>query len=81
MADMTSQYIIDFWFSDRVRPLQFRKSREFDEEITRKFLPIYERAAAGELEQWLKSAHGSLALILVLDQFSRNMFRDNPRFI
>jgi len=76
---MTPQDVLDFWFSDRVRPLQFEKNPDFDKEITDKFLAYYEAATAHKLEGWLETAKGALALIIVLDQFARNMFRDTPK--
>ena len=76
---MTPDIIIDFWFSDRARPLHFRKSQEFDREITRQFLSTYEKASRRELDGWREVAIDCLALIIVLDQFPRNMFRDDPR--
>jgi uncharacterized protein (DUF924 family) len=57
----------------------FAKIPEFDEEIRRRFMPTYEAAAAGNLASWANSAEGALALLILLDQFPRNMFRGNPR--
>ena len=53
----------------------FAKSDAFDAEICDKFLPTYEAAAAGKLAAWEDTAEGALALVIVLDQFPRNMFR------
>jgi uncharacterized protein (DUF924 family) len=69
------QEIIAFWFSDRVRPLWFRSTPEFDAELRERFLDIWQAAADGELENWRESAQGALALVIVLDQFPLNMFR------
>jgi len=57
----------------------FKKDEAFDEALRARFLALHARAAAGELSGWAKDAEGTLALILVLDQFSRNMFRGSPR--
>lgn len=77
---MTSpEDILDFWFSDAVEPFWFRKDAVFDEELRKKFLPVYQKAAAGELDNWKDSAEGTLVLIIVLDQFSRNLFRDSAQ--
>lgn len=73
------QEIHNFWFSDRSKPLWFKKSNEFDREIKRHFLDTYYRAAAGELNHWRDDPTNALALIIVLDQFPRNMFRNQPR--
>jgi uncharacterized protein (DUF924 family) len=57
----------------------FTKDEAFDAEIRQRFLATYEAAAAGQLAAWEESADGALALLLVLDQFPRNMFRNNAR--
>lgn len=57
----------------------FAKDAEFDRELRERFLPSHERAARGELEAWLEQPHAALALVLLLDQFPRNSFRDSPR--
>lgn len=57
----------------------FKKDDAFDAEITRRFLPSYEAAAAGRLSQWEETPEGALALMLLLDQFPRNMFRGSAR--
>lgn len=81
-----SQYqkILDFWFgtgSDRGKEQKFWfiKNKEFDEEVRSRFLPTYHAAAAGKLDDWKESPESCLALILLLDQFPRNMFRDSPQ--
>ena len=57
----------------------FAKIDDFDDEIRRRFLPTYEAAAAGRFTGWEQSAEGSLALLILLDQFPRNMFRGQAR--
>lgn len=57
----------------------FEKDAALDAEIRARFLPTYEAAVAGDLSHWQETAHGTLALIVVLDQFPRNMFRGDPR--
>jgi len=57
----------------------FKKDKAFDDDIRRRFLPTYEAAAAGKLAAWEQTAEGSLALLILLDQFSRNMFRSDAR--
>ncbi len=73
--------ILDFWFGeeDGFREAWFRRDDEFDREIHDRFREDYEKAAAGELDDWKSSPRGALALILLLDQFPRNLFRDAPR--
>lgn len=69
------QEIIKFWFSERVRPMWFRSTPEFDDEVSERFLETWQAAVAGELVHWHQSAEGMLALIIVLDQFPLHMFR------
>lgn len=71
--------ILDFWFSDSARGRWFVKDPAFDDEIGRRFKGLAAEAAAGELSAWESAPEGSLALVLLLDQFPRNMYRENPR--
>ena len=71
--------VLRFWFEESVPEDWFKKSDEFDARIRDRFLQVYEDAAAGRLDGWRESAAGCLALILVLDQFPRNLFRDSAR--
>lgn len=57
----------------------FARSEAFDREIARRFSAVHADAATGRLDHWQGDAEGCLALVLVLDQFPRNMFRDTPR--
>jgi uncharacterized protein (DUF924 family) len=57
----------------------FEKSAARDDEIRRRFLTTYEAAAAGKLTGWEQNAEGALALLILLDQFPRNMFRGEAR--
>jgi uncharacterized protein (DUF924 family) len=57
----------------------FKKDTAFDDEIRRRFLNVHEAAAAGKLTAWEANAEGALALLILLDQFPRNMFRGNAR--
>ena len=57
----------------------FNKDAAFDAEIRRRFLATHEAAAAGKLAAWEQSAGGALALLILLDQFPRNMFRGSAR--
>lgn len=64
-----------FWFEELTPAQQFKKSNQLDADIKTRFLPTWHRILAGETENWRSSALGRLAEIIVLDQFSRNMFR------
>jgi uncharacterized protein (DUF924 family) len=57
----------------------FRKSAAFDAAIQRQFAVLHDAARTGQLRHWEREPHACLALCVVLDQFSRNMFRDDPR--
>ena len=76
----TLQYtdILSFWFNEIDEASWWKKDKNFDQLIRDRFTDIHQQANAGELHQWRKNAHGRLAEIIVLDQFSRNMFRDKP---
>lgn len=70
--------IIKFWFEE-IRPEQkWKKDPEFDAMISKRFGSVHQKSTRGELKFWRKNAPGSLAEVIVLDQFSRNMFRDTP---
>jgi uncharacterized protein (DUF924 family) len=80
------QEILDFWFGSEdeegygeFREAWFTKDREFDREIRDRFEPVYEEAAGGGLDHWKSEAQSCLALIIVLDQFPRNMYRGDAR--
>jgi uncharacterized protein (DUF924 family) len=82
----TADDILAFWFGPQDQPefgqprqVWFRKDLHFDQEIRDRFLPTYQQAAAGDLDHWQAEAPSCLALLLLLDQFPRNMFRDTPQ--
>jgi len=77
-TDISPAEIVAFW-RDAGPKKWFKKDAAFDAEIARRFMPAYEAAAAGALSEWEATAEGALALLLLLDQFSRNMFRGSPR--
>jgi uncharacterized protein (DUF924 family) len=70
--------VLEFWRAGGPKKW-FAKDDAFDAEIRGRFLPTYEAAVAGELADWETTAEGALALVLVLDQFPRNMFRNDAR--
>ena len=57
----------------------YKKDGAFDHEVRRRFFGLWQEAAAGKLSSWEASDDGALALVIVLDQFPRNMFRGDPR--
>lgn len=75
---MNYQTVLDFWFKE-ISPQQWWvKDSAFDQLIRQRFLDIHTKASCGELFSWRVTAEGRLAEIIILDQFSRNMFRDSP---
>jgi uncharacterized protein (DUF924 family) len=70
--------ILNFW-KDAGWDRWYAKNDDFDAEVTRRFRTLWDEAVAGGLASWEASDDGTLALILVLDQFPRNMFRNDPR--
>ena len=72
------QDVLDFWFND-IEPKQwFQKDIDFDKRIKDRFGVLHQQAIQGELSAWRDSPKGALAEIIVLDQFSRNIYRDQP---
>ncbi len=72
------QDVLAFW-RDAGPKKWFAKDDAFDDEIRTRFLATYEAAAAGKLAAWEAQADSALALLIVLDQFPRNMFRGSAR--
>jgi uncharacterized protein (DUF924 family) len=86
MTTAVAYDVLDFWFGapgtpqhGKSRAEWFKKSADFDALIRVRFLPLYEQAVAGQLAHWSDSPLTLLALIIVLDQFPRNLFRESPR--
>jgi len=77
--------VIDYWFGTpgspergQRRDIWFKDGRSIDDEIRDQFLPLHEEAASGGRNLWREDPRSCLALIIVLDQFPRHMFRDGP---
>lgn len=78
--------ILDFWFGipdepgyGKPKAFWFKKTHKFDEELRSRFLKDYLAGAAGHLDEWIDFPDTSLALILLLDQIPRNIFRGTPQ--
>jgi uncharacterized protein (DUF924 family) len=85
MADPRAHEVLEFWFgapSDpdrgRTRTRWFTKDAAFDAEIARRFGELVAEARAGGLSGWVAEPQSALALLIVCDQFPRNLFRDRP---
>ena len=76
---MTAQSVLSFWF-EAIEPKQWwGKSDEFDQLIANRFGALHAAAARCELSDWRETPQGRLAEVIVLDQFSRNIYRDQPQ--
>ncbi len=70
--------ILTFWFHEIEPKRWWKKDKKFDELLRYRFLNIYYDAISSKLKSWRISEKGRLAEIIVIDQFSRNFFRDKP---
>ena len=76
--DITPADILKFW-RDAGRDRWYKRDDAFDAEVRRRFFELWQKATAGELSSWEASDDAALALTIVLDQFPRNIFRDDAR--
>jgi uncharacterized protein (DUF924 family) len=79
--DQRATDVLDFWFAGSAEPRAewFRKDAAFDALIAGRFGALVERALSGGLASWAGEPAAALAQVIVLDQFTRNIFRDTPR--
>ncbi|MCX7512778.1 DUF924 family protein [Frateuria sp. STR12] len=75
----SAQDVLDFWFADENAVRWFVRDADFDQVIAGRFGPTLEAAANDALDDWAVTPHGWLALLIVLDQFSRNIHRGSAR--
>lgn len=87
MSEVTPAEIIDFWLDDAVHspeealarhPTWYRCGPEFDAQIRSRFGAVVEQTLRGGLAEWESHPEGALALVITLDQFTRNLFRGTP---
>jgi uncharacterized protein (DUF924 family) len=76
---VTRTEVLTFWFHEIDPRLWFAADEVFDTLVRDRFLTQLQQAAAGELHDWRGSASGRLAEIILLDQFSRNVYRGTPQ--
>ncbi|MEM9152530.1 MAG: DUF924 family protein [Cyanobacteria bacterium P01_F01_bin.3] len=83
---VSADTVLEFWFGNPTDPdygtyrkAWFTKDAEFDSQIRQRFLLAVEAAAEGDYDQWQSTAISSVALLLLLDQFPRNIYRGDPR--
>lgn len=88
LPGITSAAVLDFWFGPATgdaataqaqQKLWWSKDESVDADIRNRFADLVETAATGKIDHWAQDARGRLALILLFDQFPRNMYRDTPR--
>ncbi len=75
---MQAQEVLDFWFQELTEKQRFAKDDALDAALRERFGATLQAAVRGELSGWRATPTGSLAEIVVLDQFSRNIYRDSP---
>lgn len=78
-SHITPDTIINFWFEEIDPKCHWVKDHDFDEQLRLRFGSLLKQASAGELYHWRTTPQGRLAEIIVLDQFSRNIYRDTPQ--
>ena len=77
--DPRAQELLNFWFEEIDRKAWFEKNQAFDDTLRARFAALREEAEAGLLDAWSQTPQGALALILLLDQLPRNLFRDDAK--
>jgi uncharacterized protein (DUF924 family) len=75
----TPRDVLEFWFAPAAQALWFERNTAFDDEIRRRFATAVQTAQAGQMDSWQQSPEGALALLLVLDQFARNIHRGSAK--
>ena len=76
---MSYQSVLDFWFKELSAKQWFAKDDDLDKDISERFSKLHYQASLGELSHWRNEPKSALAEIIVLDQFSRNIFRGTPQ--
>jgi uncharacterized protein (DUF924 family) len=71
--------VLDFWFAGDSQAHWYERDDAFDATIGERFAPTLDAARRGDLQHWAQTPDGWLALLIVLDQFSRNLYRDDAR--
>jgi uncharacterized protein (DUF924 family) len=77
-ASDSPEAVLGYWFEPGKERRWFEANDATDREIRERFAQLWQRGTAGELSDWANSARGRLALVILLDQFSRNLHRNSP---
>lgn len=70
--------VVSFWFAEETKPNWFEGNEQFDAELRKRFGAAYMAARSGQLDDWAKDPRSALALVLLLDQIPRNIYRNTP---
>ena len=79
MIPKRAQDILDFWFKETIAEKRFKKDEKFDQIIKDKFQNDHQLASQNEYDDWQDQPMSCLALVILFDQFSRNMFRNDEK--
>ena len=74
-----AKVILHFWFKETTHQKRFKKNEAFDQKIRTNFFEDYQKAVNNKYDNWQNNPNECLALIILLDQFSRNLFRNNKK--
>lgn len=77
--EIDAKAVLNFWFNDTIPSQWFTKDPAFDALLRQRFLELTNQAIAGELGPWSETPQSGLALVLVLDQFPRQLWRDSAK--
>ena len=75
---MEYEKVLKFWFEETSPQQWFEKDEQFDKKVRERFLSTLHKVANGDTKHWREEVRGRLAEVIVLDQFSRNIFRGTP---
>jgi uncharacterized protein (DUF924 family) len=70
--------LLAFWFAEDMEEKWFNGGKAFDDEVESRFGALHDEACAGKLDGWMQTPRGALALVILLDQLSRNLHRGTP---
>ena len=76
---LTKEDVITFWFEEIPPEQWFKKDKKVDAILLERAGATVRKALNGQLDKWSKSSTGSVSLVILLDQFTRNIFRDTPK--
>lgn len=77
--NIKAEDLVDFWFSERVAKYWFNSTAEFDNELRQLYESVYLDAKAGQHDNWLDTAMGCLALVILFDQLPLNIYRGDKK--